>query len=50
MNKKFSWQGVIVVLISLGLMTYYTIIFRQARLRDLQQYSHQKDVLLNNQK
>jgi len=28
MNKKFSWSGVIVVLLSLACMLYYYIIFR----------------------
>ncbi len=28
MSKKFSWAGVIVVLISLALMLYYYLIFR----------------------
>lgn len=28
MSKKFSWTGVVVVLICLGLMLYYYLIFR----------------------
>jgi hypothetical protein len=28
MNKKFSWSGVIVVLICLAFMLYYYLIFR----------------------
>ncbi len=28
MSKKFSWAGVVVVLICLGLMFYYYLIFR----------------------
>ncbi len=50
MSRKFSWQGVIVVLMCVGLLTYYTILFRQARIHDLQQYVQQNSELLNSQK
>ncbi len=38
MSRKFSYQGVIVVIVSLCLVVYYFIIFRQSMIKDRQQH------------
>ena len=44
MKKKFSYSGVIVVLLSLGLMLYYYLIFRHAAEIKMQQQSSKSNV------
>ncbi len=50
MSRKFSYQGVIFVILAVILVLYYNTLFRDARRKNLQQQLQQENVLLNNQK
>ncbi len=50
MSRKFSYQGVIFVVLAIILVLYYNILFRDARRKNLQLQLQQENVLLNNQK